>query len=799
VGAATNVLANDTLHHATITAVGATSNGGVVNLNTADGTFTYTSAPGFTGTETFTYTLTNAIGTSTGTVTMTVTNTIWFIDNSVTTSGNGTLASPFKAIADYNASSATKDANDIIFFFTGSGAYAGALTLATGQKVIGQGVALSSEVTFASGSSASPPAGTRAKFANAAATAITLNTNNIVRGVTLGDLTSLSGTAVGNLTVNTADKNGTGAALKVTTSGTLAVTFDGMTSTNSPETVINLTGVGGTFTVTSVTSITNPTGSGIAIGSAASGFVADFQNTTTLNGSSAAALSLQSNNAGATTKFTTLNIAPDSGARGIDAASGGTRNVTGGTISTTNARGVSINVAALTMTLTKLDVSGGSVADNGLVLTTTTGTFALNGTGTTDGSGGTIQSTTNDGVVLTSAAGVTLKNLNVTNCNGDGIEMSSISGALFDNLNVSGSKNNGIFGNTITNWTLQNSSLGNNGKTTHDIVAGRGYTAGVYMQDLFGTCTVKDSDIFTSWEMNMVVENNAATTLNLTATNMTFRDLDDAGHLSGANGVLVLGDTSAQMTTTFNLCTFSHNRSRGIHADAAGSAHVTVNITSCPFTANFTDIDISASETAQMLFNVNGNTINEAGTTGVAVLVNAVTGDVVGETPAFAGKVDNNTLTGRGATITGGGMRLKPFANANATMQVNGNTVNSIGAGHGIEFGQDGTNNSLQFTVLNNTVHVLGTGPFNGIIATLQQAMQMCLHISGNTSTVASTGVGIRVDQHDTSTFRIEGYAGGATDTAAVEAYLLTQNPGTSTARATIDLGTYASAICTTP
>jgi hypothetical protein len=77
--------------------------------------------------------------------------------------------------------------------------------------------------------------------------------------------------------------------------------------------------------------------------------------------------------------------------------------------------------------------------------------------------------------------------------------------------------------------------------------------------------------------------------------------------------------------------------------------------------------------------------------------------------------------------------------------------------------------------------------------------MQMCLHISGNTSTVVSTGVGIRVDQLDTSTYRIEGYAGGATDTAAVEAFLLAQNPGTTTVRATRDAGTYASAICTTP
>jgi hypothetical protein len=93
----------------------------------------------------------------------------------------------------------------------------------------------------------------------------------------------------------------------------------------------------------------------------------------------------------------------------------------------------------------------------------------------------------------------------------------------------------------------------------------------------------------------------------------------------------------------------------------------------------------------------------------------------------------------------------------------------------------------------------LGAGPWNGIIATLQKTMHMCLHISGNSASSGTTGVGIRVDQHDTSTFAIQGYAGGAADTAAVEAYLLAQNPGTSTARASWDAGTYTNATCTTP
>ena len=74
--------------------------GGSVTLN-ADGTFTYISAVGFEGTDTFTYTLRDtgldAIAgnaddlTDTGTVSITVGPAVWFIDNTAAPGGNGTV------------------------------------------------------------------------------------------------------------------------------------------------------------------------------------------------------------------------------------------------------------------------------------------------------------------------------------------------------------------------------------------------------------------------------------------------------------------------------------------------------------------------------------------------------------------------------------------------------------------------------------------------------------------------------------------------------------------------------------
>ena len=73
VPAATGVLANDTKGSpaATITASTLPTHG-MLTLNSGDGSFVYTPAAGYIGADTFTYTLTNSVGSSTATVTVTV-------------------------------------------------------------------------------------------------------------------------------------------------------------------------------------------------------------------------------------------------------------------------------------------------------------------------------------------------------------------------------------------------------------------------------------------------------------------------------------------------------------------------------------------------------------------------------------------------------------------------------------------------------------------------------------------------------------------------------------------------------
>ncbi|MBV9210222.1 MAG: cadherin-like domain-containing protein, partial [Acidobacteria bacterium] len=216
--AAGGLLANDidpdTASNAGLTASGpaTTTQGGNLTVNT-NGSFVYNPAPGFTGTDTFTYTVTDAGGaTATATATISVSNTIWFINNSGA-NGDGRLTSPFSSIANYNASSPTKDPNDVIFIYTGSGAYTGNLTLANGMKLIGQGVDLAtgSGITPPTGSDPLPTAGSNPDIDSTSGNTVTLASGNTIRGLNLRDSAGidLTGTSFGTLTVSAVGLTGT--------------------------------------------------------------------------------------------------------------------------------------------------------------------------------------------------------------------------------------------------------------------------------------------------------------------------------------------------------------------------------------------------------------------------------------------------------------------------------------------------------------------------------------------------------------------------------------------------------------
>jgi hypothetical protein len=230
--------------------------GGTVNVILADGggltagSFTYVSAAGFVGTDTFTYTLRDqgldgTYGTfddltSTATVTITVQNQVWYVDNSAAGPGTGTSTNPFTTLA--LAEAAAGD-NDTVYVRQGSGPYAtdaNGYAMNAGERLIGEhsGLSIDPDGAGALGTitlhAATP--GARPILTATNADVITLATGATVDGVTIDQNGAgngiFGGAGAGNVTIANVNITDTG------TAGTqAALELNGTTGT---QTISNL-------------------------------------------------------------------------------------------------------------------------------------------------------------------------------------------------------------------------------------------------------------------------------------------------------------------------------------------------------------------------------------------------------------------------------------------------------------------------------------------------------------------------------------------------------------------------------
>jgi len=521
--------------------------GGNVVIN-ADGSFSYNPAPGFNGTDTFSYTVTNTTTNKTDSSTVTLKvgngtatpgdNVIWFINNDpgAPAGNDGRLTSPFNSIAAYNASAVVKGPGDIIFVYTGTTPYTGPLVLLSNQQLIGQGV----DLTAASGftvqpySNALPGAGAAPTINSAAAAGsntITLNGvagANTIRGVTLGNASDsdIVGSNFGTLTVSDTTINGTGRALNLS-NGTLAATFLSITSTASPSQGISLSSIGGSLTSTSGTTISgNPTQCVLVSGSTLG---ASFGNTSCTGGTDG--ISLQNNSGANTRTFGTLSVSGGSGSAFNHGVGGGNTTVTGAATLASNANpieiqnqgnGQTISFAATTVTKT---TAGGAGVNRGGTNTGATLDFASLGITTSNGSGlvatggGTINVTTGT-ISATGSAGQAAPAINV-----NGVTL----GATFASVSSTNSGNagngillTGVLGNLTMNGGAISGAAGDafrvNGGTANVTYNGTISTSAARPVNIDNKTggTVAFGGAVSSTSNGVFLNNNAGATVNFT-------------------------------------------------------------------------------------------------------------------------------------------------------------------------------------------------------------------------------------------------------------------------------------------
>ncbi len=241
--------------------------GGAVNVN-PDGTFTYDPPVGFSGPDTFTYTLTDSGGLSDiGFVDIDVVQPVWFID-SVNGSdaplvGTGSRTSPFQTPAPVNAMT---NPGDWIFVLDDGGAGTdGGFLLKDNQTLLGQGVPLELDgVTFV-------PATNRPTVGSPISNAINLASDNTIRGLNVNAMglgAGIGGLNVGALNINEVDltvEQGSGVDFR--NGSGVDITFDGLMVSNISNpglSAVRFENLGGTISVTGDTIITDIEGLGYA-------------------------------------------------------------------------------------------------------------------------------------------------------------------------------------------------------------------------------------------------------------------------------------------------------------------------------------------------------------------------------------------------------------------------------------------------------------------------------------------------------------------------------------------------------
>ena len=655
--------------------------------------------------------------------------------------------------------------------------------------------------------------GTGNSIVSTGGAAVDVTSTSFGSGVTFATLTSTNSTGKGvNLDTVTGSFTANGGSISGATVGCFDVnagsgniTYTGNITCPVGRIVDITARTGGTIALSGNLSATG-SGSGINVASNSGGTV-NFSGTSKSLGTTTGAAVTLATNTGATINFTGggLAITTTSGS-GFNATGGATAITVqgaGNTIASTT--GTPLNVAnsaigASGLTFQSIAANG---AASGISLNTTgsSGGLTVTGTGTTDGSGGTIQNTSGRGAAFISTAAISLSNMNFTSAGtsdldadnsglstGDNlatnaaIHLQTVTGATLTNLNITGGAEQGINGNAVSNFALSNSSIVDVGNGPDE--------DGIHFFNMSGTssitnntftCTVATHNT-TGGDDHINLQMQSGT-LNLTISGGSANNANKgSGYLMGIRG-------TASATVTVDGVTSDNNFSGGIVIDTFDTATSVIEIKNSSSINNNDAISLS-SNNGNTKFDIHDN-VSFAGTDFVRINILKAAFSTTG---TLEGKIRNNPIV-----VTDGqaadGIIVAQRGDGTLTVSITNNTFTYRGTQRPINIlgGQDGSG-QLNATVTGNSIDMQLDGTGNAVTGIFAQTAvaspsgdntNMCADIggAGGLRNVFTHSMGgnmvageIRVRQRFVTTVTLPGYGGANNDDAAVVTYLAGRN-----------------------
>mgnify|MGYP003770106149 CR=1 FL=1 len=712
-----------------VAASGSSANGGSYSI-AADGSFTYLPPTDFTGTDSFTYQVTDTQTPTTGTISMTVTQKVWYvrdvIDANNAAGGDGRSSNAFETLA---AAQSASGSGDIIYVFEGNTAstpLSGGIVLKDGQKLWGQGVNLDVSGIGTLVTAAGKP-----------------RINN-----TGGDAVSVPATAGNrsNVEIRGLDLQGSVNAIDVTSSGanTVGVTISGDNIRGAGSEGIDLNaGSSGAFSVTVQNNTLTSTGNGIDLRTTAAGTATLTAAGNTIS-ASANGIDARTQGAGQTLRVALDNTTISNAATGIviDGSAGGTTTVTSfqNNAVGANATGTGVQVTSATFDQTPggtfqtvnagtlaIGVSGNGVGSSGLVLTNAAGdlNFSYLDVYADGGDGfsatGTTAYTGSAGLRVVVANGVA----NVEAIGGAAVKAATVTLTLpLNSLRSTSSPTSGVSLDTVAGSFSAGSSSSIASTTAAATAFKVNASSAVVSYD--GTINVTTGTGVSLTGNSGTIGFTGALTLS-TGTNPAF--------VATGGGTVTANNTTSTLTTTT--------------ATALNVASTTIGAAGLKFRSISAGTAASGPTNGIVLNNTGASgSLNVLGTgsAGSGGTIQRTTGDGISLTstlgPSFDRMIISNTA---GSGVKGNG--VTNFTFTNGTIDTSGTNADDSNLAFNAAVAGTENNISGTLTITGNTLqnalwHGLDVQNFNGTLSDIQVSSNT---VTSSTSTTTSKGTGIRI------------------------------------------------------
>jgi len=465
----------------------------------------------------------------------------------------------------------------------------------------------------------------------------------------------------------------TGVSLVNVADGTTAAVF----SAGSGSSITNATGTdfnvdGGNANISYAAAINNSAGRSVSVTNRTADSVS-FTGAITDTGTGI----FLNSNTGSTISFSgALSLTTGANAA-FTATGGGTVTATDTTSTITTTTGTALNVANTTIGASGLkfrSISAGTAASgpaNGIILNNTgaSGSLTVSGTGSA-ASGGTIQKTTAEGILITGPAN-----------------------ASFSWMSIQNPGTHGISSTTANNLTVANTTI-------TDAAGNASNDDGIHTSNTTGTLTITSCTINGARHQGVTIDNFNTNMAGLSMTGSTVTNTP------GGDGMLMqMRGTSVLTSGTINGNTFSSNSATGLQVNNADTGNIaSLTVQSNTVTGNNAGMDFDLAQASSMTIVVQSNTITNSHTqalnlvTATSATGGSMTATLRTNNIGTAGVNDSGSAIGNGIRVANGGL--------NISLTIDGNIIREVPNGRGIDIEAQAyaSNLNLKAKIINNQI-----------------------------------------------------------------------------------------------